>query len=329
MRLHIKKTIKRVLLTLLIFILSFSAVSMIVTVIFYHTAFPRSDQPSEFSYTYAQAAERGYPCTQLKFPSGDNTLTGYYYAKEDPTALVVIAAGFGDSGASHLSEMMMFADSGFGVFCYDATGVGESGGKSKGGLSQPALDLKAALAYLAENTATSNLPILLYGHSAGGYAAATCLSEPGVRAAVIISAFESPTRLMRESARHYVGFLADIEYPFLCWENNILFGSEANESASGSIEAASVPVAVYEGADDRRVPASQRLSGYLDDGDDDITLTVCDDAPRSGHDGLWLSDSAFRYRKEYQKDIPVDPGAANALDPDFISDVIAFYRASV
>ena len=204
-----KKYVKRVLSALLIFILSFSVLSMAVTVIFFHTAFPRSDTPSEFAYSYSQMESDGYSYQRVSFPSGSNTLIGYCFAPDDPQALVVIAAGFGDGGSSHLPEMKEFVDSGYAVLCYDATGVGESEGSGKGGLSQPAMDLRAALRNTADDDRLSKLPILLYGHSAGGYAAATCLDNDRVKAAVIISGFDHPVQLMRDSARSYVGILAD------------------------------------------------------------------------------------------------------------------------
>lgn len=318
---------KRVLSALLIFLLSFSAISMIVTVIVFHTVFPRSDDISEFAYTYTQMEDLGYPYQRVAFPSGENTLSGYVYAPDDPKALVVIASGFGDSGACHLAEMTAFVDSGYSVLCYDATGVGESEGSGKIGLTQPSRDLKAALSYIDEDKTLSELPILLYGHSAGGYAAASCMDHEDVKAAVIICAFDDPVHLMRESARQYVGILADIEYPFLLLENRLLFGS--GQSASACIEQASAPVAVYEGAEDERVPVSQRLSSRLRTEDEAVSIRICDEANRSGHSGVWLSESALSYRSEHTAGAVVDPKKANDLDPDFMSSVLTFYHKAL
>lgn len=330
MQLHSKRNryVKRVLLALLIFVLSFSAISMIVTVIFFHTAFPRSDTPSEFSYSYSQMESAGYPYQKVEFPSGNNMLTGYYFAPDAPKALVVIAAGFGDGGTAHLSEMKAFVDNGYGVLCYDATGVGESEGSGKGGLSQPALDLQAALRYTEEDERLSSLPILLYGHSAGGYAAAIGMDHDRVKAAVIISGFENPVQLMRESARPYVGFLADIEYPFLLLENRLLFGNMP--CVSDRIENASAPVAVFEGADDERVPQSQRLSTALGkSAQTGLNLTVYDEPLRSGHSGIWLSENALRYRADHPDGSPVDTTKSNQLDPSFINTVLSFYHSAL
>ena len=322
------KYVKRVLFVLLILILSFSVISMAVTVIFFHTAFPRSDTPGEFSYSYSRMEEEGYSYQKVRFPSGNNTLTGYFFSPEDPVALVVIAAGFGDGGTSHLAEMKSFVDSGYAVFCYDATGVGESEGSGQGGLSQPALDLGAALRFAADDARSSALPILLYGHSAGGYAAAICLCHDRVKAAVIIAGFDHPVRLMRESARSYVGLLADAEYPFLLLENQLLFGK--SQKASVCINNTSKPVAVFEGANDERVPRAQRLSTTLKASDHaNVSVSLCDEELRDGHSGLWLSTDALNYRADHRGDTTVDPEKSNALDREFISYVLTFYQSAL
>ncbi|MBQ3266097.1 MAG: alpha/beta hydrolase [Ruminococcus sp.] len=319
------KNTKRVLHVLLIVVLVFVMISMAVTMIFYQTAFPRSDVLSDFSLSYSDIDASLYPCRQINFSSGSNTLSGYCYTCPQPSALVVTAAGFRDSGASYLPEMTYMVDNGFDVFCYDATGVGESEGVSAVGLSQPSLDLRAALSYIANDPELCELPILLYGYSAGGYAAARCAGCDNVKAAVIISGFESPTQLMRETARSYVGIFADIEYPFMNLGNALTFGTDADNSASASIAEAKIPIAVYEGADDERVPASCRLSAYLDASDDNLTLTVSDIPGHSGHSDLWLSESAVAARESSS----ADPFAANEPDPVFIRSVIRFLKAAL
>ena len=70
-----------------------------------------------------------------------------------------------------LPETMHFVDSGYSVLTYDATGTGASGGSGTRGLAQSALDLDAALTRAEQE----DLPILLFGHSWGGYAAAAVL----------------------------------------------------------------------------------------------------------------------------------------------------------
>lgn len=323
-----KSYVKRVLSTLLVVILSFCIVSMVAASLFFHSFFPRMDTLPAYSMRYDDVDTSRYPCRRMQFPSGENTLTGYCYTREEPAGLVVIAAGFGESGAAHLPEMMYFADSGYDVFCYDGTGIGESDGRGTIGLSQPALDLRSALDAVADDPALNQLPIYLYGHSAGGYAVATCTDHPSVTAAVILSGFESPTMLMRETAKRYVGILADIEYPFLSLENSLVFSGRGSQSASHCINEAKKPIAVYEGSDDSTIPESVRLSAFLSHSDNpDLSLTILSDPPRSGHSGLWLSDKALDYRSDATADV-ADPLIANDLDRAFMSDIVQFYQGS-
>ncbi|MBQ9680127.1 MAG: alpha/beta hydrolase [Ruminococcus sp.] len=323
-----KSYVKRVLSTLLVVILSFCIVSMVAASLFFHSFFPRRDTLPAYSMRYDDIDASRYPCRRIQFPSGENTLTGYCYTCEEPAGLVVIAAGFGESGAAHLPEMMYFADSGYDVLCYDGTGIGESEGTGTVGLSQPALDLRSALDAVADDPALNQLPIYLYGHSAGGYAVATCSILPSVKAAVILSGFESPTMLMRETARNYVGILADIEYPFLSLENSLVFSGRGSQSASQCIYEAGKPVAVFEGSDDSTIPEAVRLSAFLSDSDNpDLSLTILSDPLHSGHSGLWLSDEALDYRLASTDEVS-DPVTANELDGDFMDDIVQFYKNS-
>ena len=326
-----KQYVKRVLLFLLILVIAFSVRSMLASALFYGIFFPRQDASPAYTMRCSDIDALAYPRRQIQFPSGGNMLTGYCYTCENPEALIVIASGFGESYETHLPETKYFVDSGFDVFCFDCTGVGESEGSGTVGLSQPAADLRNALDHIGSDPDLSDLPILLYGFSAGGYASATCIDRKNVRAAVILSGFESPTLLMRETARSYVSILADIEYPFLTLQNTLVFGSGAGESASEKLLRADIPIAVYEGADDPTVPEAVRLSSYLSTGDDpDITLTILDKPPRSGHSGLWLTAEAADYRASLtDTGIEPDISAANELDIDFMCEIVEFYQKAL
>ena len=58
------------------------------------------------------------------------------------------------------------------------------------GMAQSAIDLDAALTYIESNDELNGLPVLLYGHSWGGYAAAAVLgSDHDIKASVSISGY--------------------------------------------------------------------------------------------------------------------------------------------
>ena len=321
-----KKYVKRVLLSLLIFVISFCVISMIVSAMFYGVFFPRRDSADEYTLRYSGIDSSSYPRERVRFLSGGNMLTGYYYPCGDPAGLIVISGGFGEVCDTHLGETMVFVDKGFSVFCFDCTGVGESEGSGTVGPAQPSIDLRAALSYIAGDPSLCRLPVFLYGHSAGGYAAATCADAPSVKAAVILSGFESPTLLMRECARRYVGILADIEYPFLALQTEIVFNGQGGKSASDCLKKAGIPVETFEGSDDKTIPSSVRLSRYLGDSED-ITVTICDQPPKNGHSGIWLTDEAFKYRSDLNG--AVDISAANEADEVFLTGITDFYRSAL
>ena len=158
--------------------------------------FGRADEPDGLTVRYEDVAA-DYPRQTVTFSSGSAQLTGWLYPAEDAAALVVIAHGLGADAETYLPETMHFVDSGYSVLTYDATGTGASGGSGTRGLAQSALDLDAALTRAKQES----LPILLFGHSWGGYAAAAVLGgSHDVTASVCAAGFDTPLDLMRQTA---------------------------------------------------------------------------------------------------------------------------------
>ena len=135
--------------------------------------FGRADEPDGLTVRYEDVAA-DYPRQTVTFSSGSAQLTGWLYPAEDAAALVVIAHGLGADAETYLPETMHFVDSGYSVLAYDATGTGASGGSGTRGLAQSALDLDAALTRAEQE----DLPILLFGHSWGGYGLDRISAQP-------------------------------------------------------------------------------------------------------------------------------------------------------
>lgn len=113
----------------------------------------------------------------VTFASGEETLTGYIYGKENTSkGLVVISHGLGGYSEGYISETKYFVDNGFMVFAYDNTGSGASTGDSCIGLVQSVIDLDNALTYVEQNPLFKGIPICLYGHSWGGFATTAILN---------------------------------------------------------------------------------------------------------------------------------------------------------
>ncbi len=321
----LRKGLKRLLIVLLIYALS----SMLISAVVFRVLFPRYDGDPGYRLCYAEIDQSAYPRETFTFLSGDNTLAGCRYDVADPKGLIVVINGIGAGADAHLPEILYFLDRGWSVVTWDATGVGESEGRGIIGLQQIRLDL---LAFLDTQQARSEtLPIVLYGHSAGAYAAATALDgEVPIRAAVCVCGFDSPISLMYYHAKARVGPIAALQYPFLLLENVFLFGSEADVSATEAIRRSQRPVLLIESSSDDRVPHD---CGLLRDetitDDPNVSSLTVDAAWRNEHSTPWLSSAAAAYVTDLPEDAAVDKALANELDETYMEQVTAFFEAAV
>ena len=341
---RIHKTMKKAGIVLLIVVFLYAVLSVCATAVVYTALFRNLSPEVSFAYPYDSLAE-GYPRTPSEFCSGDNTLRGYFYSvKGEPLGTVLVVNGIKSGADSHLAEICCFVDNGWQVFAYDATGVGASGGDSLVGLSQARLDLQAAVAHVK---GLSDAPIVLYGHSVGGYASASVMEDTTLAAAVCLSPFNSPTDIMYYTAKERVGILADMERPFLMLQHWFVFGKEGYVTAVSGINATEAPVLICSGSHDEVIPRAASLSA----GREPVTNknAVLWEVP-AGHADAWLSASAEQYtaalREEYAAlsekwggAIPpaeqaafeqsVDYALANELDGAFMDEVLTFFREAV
>lgn len=321
-----KRVLRKVILIFLIAVLSFSLISVVFSAIFWSVIFPRNDTASVYALSYDDVDHSAYPREEITLFSGENRLSAYLYPGKDPKALVVVAGGIGSDCDAHLPEILYFLDSGFSALCYSCTGVGDSEGEGVVGLTQPALDLCAALDY-AEGL---SLPIVIYGHSAGAHAAALYTDERDIRACVCIAGFDTAPQLMLYWAEQRAGILADIEYPFMCLQYFFLFGKRGFESASDSLVRSDVPVMLITGEYDTVVPYDCSVTARMEETDDPdvITLSV-DPVTRGTHTAIWLSEDSVAYRYAMSFSDPFDKERANTLDDDFMKTVTGFFDRAI
>ena len=326
MKVH-TKTLKKVLTVLLILILSFSLISVAFSAMFFRVLFPRKDTLPKFEISYSEIDKDAYLRKPLEIYSGKNRLNAYLYNAESPKAVVIVAGGIGADCDAHLPEILYFVDHDFSVLSFSATGVQKSEGRGIIGLSQPAVDLKAVIDYLREHLA---LPIVIYGHSAGAYAAALYADEEDVKGVVCMAGFDSSYELMYKSARERVSVLADIEYPFMCLENLFLFGGMGFERASENISRTDTPVMLVSGAYDQVVREEFSISSHSDEIlNPNVTYVEIDSALRGTHTALWLSENSARYRIDCEDDSEIDKVKANKLDRGFMEEVLSFFQDAV
>lgn len=349
-----RKISKIVLFSILLFIFIFSLVSVIIVKNVYDGFFPRSEKPDYNMYLNYED-KTGYNRNTVNFKSGDNLLTGYIYGSENDKGLIVIAHGLGGGAESYIEETTFFIDNGWRVFSYDCTGSYMSEGDGTTGLAQSVLDLNAALTYIESDNSLNSLPVLLYGHSWGGFAVTAVLNyDHNITAAVSIAGFNSPTEMLVEWTMDMLGFFTYFEYPFLWGYQTFLFGDAAGLTGTDGINKADIPVMIVHGKNDTVIKYD---GAAIISHKDDITnpyavFKTYDEEYHDGHNNIFMSDEAVIYNKdimnERYNDLPamysngeipeealtefyskIDREKMSRLNEEFMCDVNTFFNDSL
>ena len=318
--------IRKALKILVIVLLIFSLTSVVLSAVMYRVLFPRRDGLSEFRYTWAELGAEAPAREAFRFPSGDNLLSACRYDAADPKGLIVVINGLGSGVDAHLPEIRYFVDHGYSAVTWDATGLGQSEGSWSVGMQQIKLDLLAYLSWHESEEPEDNLPVLLYGHSAGGYAACTALAtDHRIDGVICVSAYNSPIDILLWHARERVGVLADLQAPFLRLENWFLFGADADCSAFEAVDGCEVPVFVIHGDSDDLVPYSMSLTQF--EGvyaNPNVRCLEITTEYRNEHSTPWLSEASACYEYTFPKGETPDKAQANELSESFMAELLEF-----
>ena len=346
-----KKYLKKgIAVLLLAAVILFSAGSFYQIHSKYLQAFGRVERPERTIYeTYADISQ-DYSRTEISFSSQGNKLKGYLYGPKKAEALVVISHGMGKGAESYIEETAYFVRRGFKVLAFDNTGSYESEGDGVTGLSQSVIDLDAALTYVEHNEELRKLPVLIYGHSWGGWAAAAILHyDHNITASVCVSGYNSPMEMMMEQAKKEKKGLCYVEFPYLWIYQKVLFGSAADLSAAECISETNTPVLVMQGAEDTVVPRDTvSILAHQDEITNPNAKFMCwSEKGQNGHSSLFRAPEYAEYRKkvnrswkeleqEYSGNVPegiaaewyaaVDKSKMSKLDEVFMQEVYQFYK---
>lgn len=341
------KARKIIIISICAFILIFSIVSMIVTKTIYDGNFGRAEIPT-YSVYLRYDDITGYDRSSVSFMSGENKLAGYIYGEENNKGVVVIAHGLGGGAESYLAETMFFVDNGWRVFVYDCTGSYNSEGKSTRGLPQSALDLDSALVYI--DSLNWGLPVMLYGHSWGGFAVTAVLNfNHDIHASVSISGYATGMNLLHEQSKSMMGGFANIVYPFLWTYQRIIFGADAGLSAVDGINKSNIPVMIVHGTKDDVIlyDGAGIIAHREQITNPNVVYITRDEENQDGHNNLFTAKEAGAYIDEineewreiyysHDEDIPenikidfysgIDKQLTSALDLEFMNEVNAFFE---
>ncbi|MDE6729446.1 MAG: alpha/beta fold hydrolase [Oscillospiraceae bacterium] len=220
----------------------------------------------------------GLQRTKYKFNSDKNQeLTGYMYSSgKNQKGILILAHGFGCGGHNlYMDCINRFAQNGYYVFAYDATGNGESEGKGINGLPQGVIDLDYAITFVEENQENQkfpDLPIALFGHSWGGYSVCQVLAyHPEVKAVIEHAGFNHSSDLLESEGRKQAGIGINLILPFLKLHESVTFGEYASGTATDSMAYTNAEILIVHSKDDDTVPTAY---GY------DIFYKTYQDNPR-------------------------------------------------
>ena len=271
------KALKIIKISVTAFILAVIALLWAGTLIAYNENFNQRFTSYEPKMLYLSDFE-GLKRTQYHFTSNKNQkLTGYLYSSEKSAAgrdtsaakgLVIFAHGFGGGGHnSYMDCINFFAEKGYLVFAYDATGNDESEGLGRknavGGLPQGVIDLDYAISFVEKSGNFPDLPIYLWGHSWGGYSVVNVLNyHPEVKAVAEIAGFESSGKMFIAGGKQMAGSTIYSFMPFFYLHEFRKYGKYNFSTGVKGIKKSNARVMIIHGKQDTTVPLEYGYSVY-------------------------------------------------------------------
>lgn len=284
-----------------VFLVAFSTIAVLGIGIAHKIVFERVDYEqydSEHNLLYSDLDEKQYPRDTLQIQSGKNILTGYLYGINNTNGLIIISPGHTDASDIKLYEITYFVDNNWKVLCYDYTGCYNSQGSSMVGYTQSVHDLDAVLTYVENCNDYQEIPIVLFGHSLGGYASAAVLQYGhSVTAAIIASGFDTPKEQWTYSIERYTGVFHYVLSPFTAMFISLKYGKEQNLSAVDGINSVEIPILVISGSYDIFYGGDSPIYRQRNN----ITNPNCifeykTETNHNGHYDYFLTDEALEYQ---------------------------------
>ncbi len=271
-----KKKSFKALIAILISIVVLAALWIGISLGLYTMYFGRRFETNTAFMNHVEAFE-GLERTRYEFASDKGqTIVGYLYSSgTEQKAIIVLAHGYGAGGHnSYLPTIYYFAQNGFFVFAYDATGNDESDGKAIGGVPQGVIDLDYAISFVEESGNFPDLPIGLFGHSWGGYSVSNVLTyHPEVEAVIECSGPNSSSDLVEGGGTKIIGPVVKGLMPVIKVYERAKYGDYATNNALIGFASTDAEIMVVHSSDDNIVPIEYGYDIYYDAFKDDPRFT--------------------------------------------------------
>lgn len=249
-------------------LLVFIIIPVTTTVIIYSMNFGKRSETPDYR-KYEMSSFKDLERTKISFKSNKGqTLTGYIYKgrnNDKVKGLVVLVHGLGGGHNSYIPEIDYIAQHDYTVLAYDNTGTDESEGKSIVGLPQGIIDLDYALKYVENNEDLKNLPIMLYGHSWGGYSACSELNyNHNIKCVVERSGFNSSESTIIDQGSSMYGSAIKLLSPYIKLYERVKFGDVAKLTSLDGLEKTNANVLLMHSSDDPVISYKNNFQLYED-----------------------------------------------------------------
>ena len=345
---------KIILITVISLFGFYLAGSTITALVVYSGSFGKVDgfqNDSFYTYiTWNEVNQVRYSREEVYFNSGGNKLQGFIYGRENSNGLVVISQGLGGLADSYFPMIMYFVDNGWRVFAFNNTGVDGSEGRNTRGLIQSVIDLDAALTYIEASGKFIGLPVMLVGHSWGGYAVCAVLNyDHNVNAVVSFAGFNKGSEVIRKFGVSMAGGFYYLVSPQLWLIEKIRFGNTAQLTAVDGINKAGIPVMIVQSSDDDSITPDD-ISIYAHRSkitNPNAEIVFFDGANASGHEYVFCSGEQREYMRlaisswqeyrtghqsitnstlaQWAREYNFDKIKANELNPDLMERINTFF----
>lgn len=246
-------------------------------------------------------------CKEYSFSSDNGQkLAGYLYSVGDNQhGIVVIAHGFGGGGHnSYMDVANYFASNRYYVFAYDVTGCDKSEGEGVGGVPQGMIDLDHAISFVEDNNEIPELPIMLFGHSWGGYCVCNVLNyHPEVKAVIECSGFNSSSDMFESGGKSQAGNVIYAMTPFIKIHERFKYGKYASNTAMDGFENTDASILVLHSADDNVIGIEYGYDKYYEKYKDDPRFTFIRFEDRGHNEVFNNPDNTYKdeFNAEFDK----------------------------
>jgi predicted alpha/beta hydrolase len=303
---------------------------------------------STLYYILSDIDQVKYSRKEVKFNSGENKLQGFIYGETSDNGLIIISHGLGGTADAYFPMIMYFVDNGWRVFAYNNTGVSGSEGENMRGLVQSVIDLDAALTYVESSQDLKKLPVMLVGHSWGGFAVCAVLNkEHTVTAAVSFAGFNRGSDVLKDNAVSMVGGFYYILSPQFWALEKQLFGETAKLTAVDGINKSGIPIMIVQCSnDDTITPTGTSIYAHRGEiSNPNVEIIYRDGEDATGHEYVFCSKDQKAYidwakksweeykikhdnasRVQWAKEVNFDKSKANELDLNLMGQINTFFN---